>query len=115
MAGILKTADIRGFLENLDEFYNASDAEGAVWTGFISAWAERFGEMEITSSDLFTVADSLDLGTGSERSQKTKLGKILSRARDRRHGDYQIVQAALRNGLQLWKLNNVLHEQAAEQ
>lgn len=104
MAGILSSACIPGFLGNLEEFYDASDAEGAAWRGFVAAWWTRYRESEITISDLFAIVDGLELGDGSERSQKIRLGKQIAQLRDRRFGDLTIRKCGIIRGLQLWKL-----------
>ncbi len=87
MGGILEVAGIEGFLENLDDMMAASDSEGAMWRGFISSWWDRFGTAEVGSSDLYDLAITceppLPLGSGNERSQRTRLGKSLGRMRDR--------------------------------
>ncbi len=87
MGGILEVAGIKGFLENLDDMMAASDSEGAMWRGFISSWWDRFGTAEVGSSDLYDLAITceppLPLGSGNERSQRTRLGKSLGRMRDR--------------------------------
>jgi putative DNA primase/helicase len=87
MDGILQAAYIPGFLANLADFYRHANADRALWLTFLAAWWERFRDREVGVSDLFVVAAALDppldLGEGSERSQKTTLGKLLSPLRDR--------------------------------
>ena len=87
IGGILEVAGIAGFLSNLDEMLEASDSEGAVWRGFISTWWNRFGTAEVGTVDLYEIAlacePPLQLGSGTERSQRIRLGKSLGRLRDR--------------------------------
>jgi hypothetical protein len=87
MGGVLEVADVQGFLGNLDEMLAAADGEGAVWRGFVGAWWDRFGTAEVGTGDLFDVAMTceppLPLGSGGDRSQRTRLGKALGRLRDR--------------------------------
>ena len=87
MGGILEVAGIEGFLENLDDMMAASDSEGAMWRNFVAAWWDRFGTAEVGTSDLYDLAITceppLPLGSGNERSQRTRLGKSLGRIRDR--------------------------------
>lgn len=87
MGGILDVAGVPGFLTNADELYEASDAEGIMWRSFVAAWWDRFGTAEVGTSDLFPIAGKceppLPLGNGSDRSQRTRLGKALGRMRDR--------------------------------
>ncbi len=87
MGGVLDIAGIEGFLANLDEMLAAADGEGAVWRSFVGGWWDRFGTAEVGTGDLYEVAltcePPLSLGTGGDRSQRTRLGKALARMRDR--------------------------------
>lgn len=112
MGGVLQVAGIEGFLGNLDEMMEASDGEGAVWRSFVSAWWDRFGTAEVGTGDLFELAliaePPLPLGSGSDRAQRTRLGKALGRMRDR---IFRIQQVTVRievcgtyQGAQRWRL-----------
>ena len=87
MGGILETAGVPGFLANADELYETSDVEGLMWRNFVAAWWDRHGTAQVVTADLFQIAGPceppLPLGDGSERSQRTRLGKALTRMRDR--------------------------------
>ena len=87
MGGILQVAGIDGFLANLDEMMEASDAEGAMWRSFVALWWDRFGTAEVGSGDLYELAlvsePALPLGAGGDHSRKIRLGKALRRMRDR--------------------------------
>ncbi len=87
LGGILEVAGVPGFLTNADELYEASDAEGIMWRCFIGAWWNRFGTAAVGTSDLYPIAGEceppLPLGNGSERSQRTRLGRSLGQMRDR--------------------------------
>jgi len=108
LGGILHTAAFAGFLGNLDDFYSQSDSEGEVWRSFISSWSERFGERPVTAGELYDLAELLDLGSGSERSQRTRLGKLLGSARDRQFGGLRIEKGGVAHGLQRWRLARIL-------
>jgi hypothetical protein len=86
IGGILSAAEYEGFLSNLEEFYQVSDTETAAWRGFVEEWWAKFGSNEVGVSDLFPLADDMNLGDGKERSQKTRLGILLRAARDRQFG-----------------------------
>ena len=113
MGGILEVAGIEGFLENLDDMMAASDSEGAMWRGFISSWWDRFGTAEVGSSDLYDLAITceppLPLGSGNERSQRTRLGKSLGRMRDRVFAvdgrSLHITAAGVKHQAQRWHLS----------
>ena len=87
IGGILETAGIEGFLGNLDEMMAASDAEGSAWAAFVTGWWYRYGTAEVKAGDLYeiavTVEPPLSLGSGNDKSQRTRLGKALGRMRDR--------------------------------
>jgi len=112
LGGVLEVAGIEGFLTNIEEMMAASDSEGAVWRGFVSVWWDRFGTAEVGTGDLFTLATDceppLPLGSGNEKSQRTRLGIALVRMRDR---VFQIGSRNLRleasrisHKLQRWRL-----------
>jgi hypothetical protein len=113
IGGILETAGIPGFLDNIDEMMNASDGEGAMWRSFVRAWWDRYGTAEVGTGDLYEIAvtcePALPLGTGGDRSQKTRLGKALGRMRDKvfQFDGYaiQIEATAVRHNTQRWKLS----------
>jgi len=86
MGGILDVAGIHGFLTNLDEFYDESDAEGAQWRSFVAAWWNEHQTRPARVADLFgLIGDdvTLPLGEGSDQSRKVRLGQMLTQARDR--------------------------------
>jgi putative DNA primase/helicase len=87
IGGILETAAIEGFLGNLDEMMAASDAEGSAWAAFVTGWWYRYGTAEVKAGDLHPIAITseppLSLGSGSDQSQRTRLGKALAKMRDR--------------------------------
>ncbi len=90
MGGILTVAGIKGFLENLAEFYEQADAEGAETRQLLWAWWQKYRDAEIGVNELFELAMSddvgLDLPAKTERGQRTQLGQRLRGLRDRRYG-----------------------------
>ncbi|MBI4376731.1 MAG: hypothetical protein HY549_09815 [Elusimicrobia bacterium] len=111
IGGILEVAGIKGFLGNLEQLYEASDAEGALWRGFVQAWWDKFQGEAVGVSQLFEVANALDqpleLGKGTEKSQKTRLGQDLVKMRDRQLDSLRIVLAGERQRAKVWKLVQV--------
>ena len=87
MGGILNHAGITGFLGNLEEFYEAADFTEDCYLRFIRIWRAKHQE-PVGASALFKIASSddvmIDLGSGQEQSQKTKLGRLLRDLRGRR-------------------------------
>jgi hypothetical protein len=107
IGGILQHVGIAGFLGNLNEFYELADVEGATWRNFVETWWERFGDAEVGTSELFPLAlemDGFELGKGSDRSQRTVLGKQLAKQRDRVIGDCRVLRAGKAGRANRWKL-----------
>jgi hypothetical protein len=88
IGGMLDVAGIPGFLGNLRQFYASSDFERAAWQAFLAAWWERHRTASVGVADLFEIAvntdPALDLGEKGDRSQRTRLGKLIGGVRDRR-------------------------------
>jgi hypothetical protein len=106
-SGILDHLGIKGFLGNLDEFYETADIEGAVWRQFVDLWFAKFNETEVGVSDLFGLAqdvEGFDFGQGSERAQKTSFGMALGRQRDRVIGDCRVTQTRTVQRVKRWRL-----------
>ena len=107
VGGVLECAGVPGFLGNAQQFYDQVDSETAVWRQFVAAWAEAHGETPVGVAELFPLAlkaDGIDLGTGSERSQRIRFGKALMRQRDRVVGDHRITQGGSEHGATRWVL-----------
>jgi len=87
MGGILANAGIPGFLANLEEFYDSADAESATWRACVNIWWNVHTKTPVGTAELFQLLQEneldIDLGNGTERSQKTRLGRLLSQQRDR--------------------------------
>jgi putative DNA primase/helicase len=89
VGGILETAGIPGFLGNLDEFYERSDAEGSEWREFVRRWWNEFRDQTVGVTDLFSrVAANQDTGIylpqPTDHGKRTTLGVMLARKRDQR-------------------------------
>ncbi len=87
MGGVLDAAGIPGFLANVREVYELSDAEGAEIRRLLGLWWDGFGEAEVGVAEVFKLADQVDLPLAgkNERAQRTSLGARLTRLRDRRY------------------------------
>lgn len=109
VGGILDVAGIPGFLSNLDEFRGESDVEEDANRSFVTAWHDKFGGTVVGVSELLPMATAdLNLGDGTERSQKTRLGRHLGRLRDRVVVCYRVVRAGKdgRAGTVRWRLED---------
>jgi putative DNA primase/helicase len=114
MGGIVESAGFQGFLGNLEELYEESDAEGKAWRSFVNAWWDEHGAQVVGVNDLFSIAApvkgdpiQLDLGDKSERSQKIRLGKLLVQNRDRQFDGKRIVRGGTKDRAQQWRLQDV--------
>lgn len=97
IGGILDCAGIKGFLGNMDEVYSAADEETAEWEEFVTAWWHEHGDVPQGTRELFRIAEEKDLllmvrGDKGEHSQRTRMGRALSRMRDRQIGSFRIGQ-----------------------
>ena len=110
MGGILEVAGVPGFLGNLKEMYEAADAEGSIWRGFVSLWWDRFGTKQVSTADLYDLAlqCSLPLAKGDEHAKRTSLGQALKRMRDRIYTvadrRLRVCHAGSAHGVQRWLL-----------
>jgi Rha family phage regulatory protein len=82
--------------------------ENEILTAFVIAWWNKYGDKEVGTRDLYhLIADekiSLNLGTGSKRSQKIRLGKMLSSLNGKQVGSYILTDAGKHRNIRLWKL-----------
>ena len=107
---MLNNANIGGFLDNLEEFYEIADSEGQVWREFVTAWWNKHFDQDVGVAELFTLAnetETLDLGKsgkGTERSQRISFGKQLASKRDRVIGEHRIMFSGKERGAKRWRL-----------
>ena len=95
LGGILKYAEIPGFLGHLEDLYEAADLEGNEWREFTAAWWDRFGPRYASAAELLGLATEKGLlaaavGDGGPHSQRTRIGRALAAMRDRQFGTYRI-------------------------
>lgn len=53
IGGIVENAGFEGFLGNLDDLYEASDAEGEAWRTLVDRWWEAHGDNEVGVASLY--------------------------------------------------------------
>ena len=92
LGGILEVAGVPGFLGHLDDpaeiVVEGGSGTGEEWGELISKWWAHYGPDPTSAATLATLAKRLDLleglrGTGSRKSQETRLGSALKRLRGR--------------------------------
>jgi len=99
IGGILKTAGIPGFLGNLEDFYDKSDAERDALAVFLADWWEEFGSKVVTAADLLRIGNRyLDLGGGTHAELRKRLGLRLAGLRDTVLGDFRVESAGKDRG-----------------
>ena len=117
MGGILSHAGISGFLDNLDRFYDESDAEGEQWRMLLVAWWTEHADRPVKAGDLYPLAEQCDMAIGgnSDRAQRTRFGKMLGQQRDRTFTvttdegtlSLRVMDAGKRGNAKHWKLERV--------
>jgi hypothetical protein len=118
MGGILDVAGVPGLLANAKKFRQQAADKASEWLAFVTAWnAQHMGD-DVGVKDLYDLAitekllDSV-LGDGEERSQRTRLGIQLGKARDRVIGCYRICAADLDNcSRQMYHLTQIVGQHA---
>lgn len=85
IGGILQSADIPGFLENVDEARENFSPETDVWREFACAWWQVHGSSGVTAKDLLPLALKCE-GMGDVIGEKdggaNRLGNLLNARRD---------------------------------
>ena len=111
VGGILQAATIPGFLGNLEDLYEQSDAEGAAWRAFVQTWWDKHGDNPVGVAALWDLIDKgdlpIDLGKGAEHGQKVNLGRDIKSRRDRQFDDLRIIDAGTKGRAQQYRLENV--------
>ena len=90
IGGILLAAGIPGFLDNLTEFYDLADEQGATWRAFVATWWDKFGDHKVGVAHLFSMLNESEvylpeIDADTARGQKVQLGILLTRQRDRQY------------------------------
>jgi hypothetical protein len=96
MGGIVEACGLSDFLQNRQALRERADNDGTAWSAFAADWWEQHGEQEVTAAKLYPLALERfadRLGDGSERSQKTRLGRMLGQHLDRIFNGRKIVNA----------------------
>ena len=108
IGGILQSAGIRGFLGNLEDFYEQADSEGAELRRFVETWHRNHRLEAVGVKELYRLVTEyqIDLGLRGESdiARKTSLGRLMNTLRDRLFGNFRISYAGDRKGAQLWNL-----------
>ena len=109
LGGILESAQIPGFLGNLDDFYQTVVTDVARWRAFVEGWWARYGSEPVLARDLVSLAldAELDIRGRDEAAQARSLGKHLERMRDRIVGEFRIESAGSYQRALRWRLRRL--------
>jgi hypothetical protein len=110
IGGILESAHIPGFLEDMEDFYATADADAAPARALVAAWWKRHQDRPVGAKELLEIAvgiDGLELRGSNDRGMRTALGIILRGYKDRVFGDLCVKSAGESHGAGLWKLVNI--------
>lgn len=88
VGGILDVAGVPGVLTNAQAFRSARADQVSEWRAFITAWWTRFMDKPVGVRDLYQLVTDQSLldsviGDKGERSQRSRLGRALTRSVDR--------------------------------
>ena len=106
LAGILATAKISGFLENMEDHDEDTDMELNLWHAFVELWWARYGIEKVRARDLLELAKEADIPLRSpfEHAQNAELGMALHKQRGRILGKFKINRQPLLDGITRWQL-----------
>jgi DNA polymerase I len=118
--GMLSMLGVDQWLGNLASFRDAQDPETAVWALWLGEWYALWGSEPQKSVDLaaalnsgsppyeaFSVArpSAFETYTQIDRDKlKTTIGNLLPTRVDQFFGNYQLLKATLKNGIQRWRV-----------
>jgi hypothetical protein len=96
LGGILKLIELNGFVSNLRKNRLNADDELIQLGNFVEAWEKEYGRQEITIGQLFELVAQHDhllpwiMEPEKDHGRKVRLGRWISKHRDRTVGTYQI-------------------------
>lgn len=92
MGSILHLMGIKGFMRNIEQFYDTVDDEGDDWREFLQRWWDKYGDRWQLIADIYGVVEDLNLdpddlkvgsGRDTDKARVAKLGRLLTRNLDR--------------------------------
>jgi putative DNA primase/helicase len=113
IGGILESAGVHGFLEDMEEFYANADADSTPARDFVNQWFARYGNATMMAKDLLDIAvgiDGLELRGHSDRAIRVSLGIMVSGLKDRVFGGLRVTSVGESHRAGLWKIEKVADE-----
>jgi putative DNA primase/helicase len=103
VGGILKAANVPGFLDNRKEVYRQALSDAAATRMLVEVWWEEYRDQRVDVGKLFDLAKNhrllAELRTGrSDQGARIALGRLLAENRDRVIGQFRIRQLGLGHG-----------------
>ena len=118
IGGILETAGIEGFLDNLESERENMAPEKDAWREFVCEWWKIHANNCITAKELIEVAlkcEGISGIIGEKDGKAKRLGDLLSRKRDQIFADFQIQKAGEKSKFGVkWRLLPLNHPQNHE-
>jgi hypothetical protein len=93
VGGIVAAAQVEGFLSNADSFRERADPDAKNWRRFVDEWGVEHGSSPVLIESLMPIAAGFltdVLGIGNEHSQRTRLGKALTKREGQMFGKWRI-------------------------
>jgi hypothetical protein len=110
IGGILESARVNGFLEDMEEFYANADADSTPDRDLVNHWFAKYGNSTVMAKDLLEIAmgiDGLELRGNSDRAIRVSLGITLKGLKDRVFGGLRVKSVGASHGAGLWKIEKV--------
>jgi hypothetical protein len=107
VGGILNSAEISGFLLNLEEARQEADEESSTLRAFLDAWASQHRQEAVFASDLLPIARPLYDLRPDNHPAAIQLGKILNRHQNQTHNGWRIERLPQSEGKTRWRLQKV--------
>jgi putative DNA primase/helicase len=118
IGGVLEIAEIRGFLQNVDDVRTTVDGSGQAWKLLFELLFEllsqKYSHSEFGMTDVWEILAgerdiwaALELGDGNESSQKSRLGGQLRQRRDRIFDGRRLELVRSFRGANRWRLVSV--------
>jgi hypothetical protein len=113
IGGILESAGVQGFLEEMEEFYAHADVDSRPARDLVHQWFAKYGTATVMAKDLLDMAlgiDGLELRGHSDRAIRVSLGILLRGFKDRVFGGLRVTSVGESHRAGLWKIENVADE-----
>lgn len=107
VGGILNSAEISGFLLNLEEARREADEESSTLRAFLDAWASQHRQEAVFASDLLPIARPLYDLRPDNHAAAIQLGKILSLHQNQTDNGWRIHRLPESAGKTQWQLQRV--------